>query len=143
MLENCTYISYQLLNAHLGTVGQWKESALHDTCLGLKFLWPGSLPPQERLLSLADIGSRDAGCKVTQLMVPSGLMTTPLFYETPLAEEEHEALLTKAFHVFEDEATFVGSAETRAHLRPTKDPPDIIFQPQVKSIADQLPIFNR
>ena len=123
ILENCTSKSYELLKTHLGTVGQWKDSALHDLTLGLKFLWPGSMPPQERLPTLADIATRDAGAKASQLLVPAGLKTTTLFYESPLTEEEHEAVLTKAFHIFEDEATFVGSSETRAHLRPTNEPP--------------------
>ena len=71
--------------------------------------------------TLADIATRDAGAKASQLLVPAGLKTTTLFYESPLTEAEHEAVLTKAFHVFEDEAAFVGSSEARARLRPTNE----------------------
>ena len=51
ILGKATPKSWETLQLHLVWSGDYALSALSDECLGLGYIWPGCMPPQELLSS--------------------------------------------------------------------------------------------
>lgn len=118
ILSYATPVSFRMMEQHLEFAGNYKYSALSDAVLASKTIWPGSHPPAENFPSEAVAAATRANVHYAQSMVPKQLTSQPLDYTMPLSNEEHEFLIQKAVHVFEDECLHLADLMLRAKVRP-------------------------
>ena len=118
ILMHATPTSFKIMEQHLAFAGNAKYSALSDAALASKFIWPGSSPPPEYQPSEAMEAARRANAKFAMGMVPKALKSMPLDYESPLTIAEHECLIQKAIHIFEDECLHLADMSHRTKVRP-------------------------
>ena len=66
--------SYKAMLLHVSVCGGQHKSALSDTVLNTKWLWPGSTPPQSQIPNDLEELARRSSAKASNKMLPQGLM---------------------------------------------------------------------
>ena len=66
------------MQLHLVWAGDYARSALSDECLGLDFIWPGNMPPQESLADEATLVARDAASHAHRGLITNGMTVTAM-----------------------------------------------------------------
>ena len=110
ILEKAVPQSLEILRKHLVVCGDIKFSALNDDNLQLQYIWPGSVAPADDLPP----DEETTGQPSNQLYA-ARYQKVPLDYSGRLTETQH---LTKALHLFEDEALSLQHEQDRVRLRP-------------------------
>ena len=100
LLQGATDKSFQLLISHLSVMGAAK-SALSDSMLNCKALWPVSQPAEGFMPSAAEEVTRQAGRK-SQLL-PKRLTASPVEYNVPLSPSQHDMLVHKLLSTYEEQ----------------------------------------
>lgn len=98
LLQGATDKSFQLLISHLSVMGAAK-SALSDSMLNCKALWPVSQPAEGFMPSAAEEVTRQAGRK-SQLL-PKRLTASPVEYNVPLSPSQHDMLVHRLLPTYE------------------------------------------
>ena len=118
ILRGATPNSLKMMEYHLVWAGDYNYCAFTDQSLGLPWLWPNSLPPQDIMATEAALVARDAAALASQKLIPSGATAASLNYEEPLTAAQHEMILEKAISIFEDEALHLTDMVERSAKRP-------------------------
>ena len=119
VLTHCTEASYNLLQMHLVWVGDYSLSAINDATLGLAWLWKGSLPDADSLPDDVAPLARDAAARGE--VNPREVTIKPMKYEELLTAKQHEMIMQKALHCFEDEALHLSDRHTWKSLIPNTE----------------------
>ncbi len=81
ILESATPESFQVMQMHLVWAGDYLSSAFSDQVFALPWLWPNSIAPEDARPGEAALLARDAGARVSQELIPSKFVSTPMRYE--------------------------------------------------------------
>ncbi len=110
--------SFDTLQLHLVWAGDYALSALSDECLGLDYIWPGSLPPEGALADEATLVARDAASQSHRDLITKGVKVKPMLYEELLSPKQHEQILEKITSCFEDSALHLSDRNQWLALKP-------------------------
>eukprot|EP00438_Fugacium_kawagutii_P008876 Skav200912 [mRNA] locus=scaffold2445:26076:31441:+ [translate_table: standard] len=100
LLQGATEKSFEMFIAHLSVMGAAK-SALSDSMLNCKVLWPLSGPAEGFCPSAAEELTRQAGRK--SQFVPKLLTATNVDYNQVLSPSQHDLLVQKLLSTFEEQ----------------------------------------
>ena len=119
VITRSTEQSYNLLQIHLVWVGDYALSAVNDTILGLPWIWKGSLPDEDSHPDDVVLLARDVAAHANENLIAEGVTVKPMKYEELLTADQHEMILQKAFHNYEDEALHLADRQVWRRLIPT------------------------
>ena len=102
LLLHSTTRSFQALEKHISYIGGVSRSAVSDTMLNFKGLWPGSCASESWFPSPAEEATRNAARRTE--VIPKRLRTASLEYNQPLTPDQHEALVVKLLTTFEEQS---------------------------------------
>ena len=118
VLSKATPKSYDSLQLHLVWSGDYALSALSDDCLGLDYIWPGSMPPEESLADEATLVARDAASQSHRDLITKGVTVKAMLYEELLTPKQHEQVVDKITSCFEDSALHLTDRNQWLALKP-------------------------
>ena len=101
ILQFSTSTSFASLEQHLSLIGGAPRSAISDSMLGCKSLWPLSQPAEGFYPSAAEEATRAAGKKAQVL--PKKLTCLPVDYTAVLTPDQHDKLIQKLISTFEEQ----------------------------------------
>ena len=119
VLTHCTDASYNLLQMNLVWVGDYSLSAINDATLGLARLWKGPLLDADSLPDDVALLARDAAARAE--VNPREVTIKPMKCDELLTAKQHDMIMQKALHCFEDEALHLSDRHTWKSLIPNTE----------------------
>ena len=102
LLLHATSRSFQAFEKHISYIGGVSNSAVSDSMLSFKGLWPGSCANESWFPSPAEEVTRNAARRSE--IIPKRLQTAALDYSQPLTPDQHDALVVKLLTTFEEQS---------------------------------------